>query len=232
MHCCLSFNTPHDVLQSLTQPFNPITRAWPLSHTYTHTHTHTHAFLACHPLVTNPPGHHLPTRTSQHADNHIPQIALTLTQLAGGNLPEMSSAVMSWLNGVGEMATYIRCLYGMRQQVRLFIESLNKNRGKKILCGRWVKPHVVCTEVFQLPLCPLVLHQSGFWHTVPECSTVSSLVCITENNWPFCAESRALATTNRLLSHCPPQHLSLSPSLSLSLSVCLNKGQQPQGGPA
>lgn len=53
----------------------------------------------------------LPTITQpehfQHSDNHFPQIALTLSQLAGGNLPEMSSAVMSWLNGVGEMATYI-----------------------------------------------------------------------------------------------------------------------------
>lgn len=30
---------------------------------------------------------------------------------------------------------------------------------------------------------PLVLHLSGIGHTGPECSTIYSLVCITENNW-------------------------------------------------
>lgn len=59
-----------------------------------------------------------------------------------------------------------------------------------------------------LAIFSLCVSTSAIWHTESECFPVSSLVCITENNWPFCAKSRALTATNRLLSHC--HHLSLS----------------------
>ena len=49
------------------------------------------------------------------------------------------------------------------------------------------------------------------------------------HNWKQLAflrrESWALTTANRLLSHCPSHH-----PFSFSLTHCLNKGQQPQGG--
>lgn len=66
----------------------------------------TAAVCASHALAP----HSQPTVTQPHgfqrSDNRVPQITLTPPQLAGGNLTKMSSAVMSWLNGVGEMATY------------------------------------------------------------------------------------------------------------------------------
>lgn len=66
-----------------------------------------------------------------------------------------------------------------------------------------------------LAIFSLCVSTSAIWHTESECFPVSSLVCITENNWPFCAKSRALTATNRLLSHC--HHL----SLSLPFSLCV-----------
>lgn len=79
----------------------------------------------------------------------------------------------------------------------------------------------------------MVLHLPVFWHTVPECFTVSSLVCITEDKWPFWAESWALTTTNRLLSRCPPYHVLLSlilKCLQSYVSVQKRKGKQQSAG--
>lgn len=81
---------------------------------------------------------------------------------------------------------------------------------------RWVTKQKMFTStetcmVVWLPslaIFSLCVSTSAIWHTESECFPVSSLVCITENNWPFCAKSRALTATNRLLSHC--HHLSLS----------------------
>lgn len=104
MHLCSGFQTPRDVPQSLTTFLTQShTLAWRPYLICAHTSPVTRLEKSL-PTISQP-------EHFQHSDKHVPQIALTLSQLAGGNLPQMSSAVMSWLNGVGEMATYVMSVW-------------------------------------------------------------------------------------------------------------------------
>lgn len=160
----------------------------------------------------------------QHADNHIQQIVLTLSQLAGGSRPEMSSAVMSWPNGVGEMATYIMALWhGAASETVHRVPKQNKVSGRYCVSGL-----ATCCLYRSVSASTLSPGAVSVW-SLTQCTWVLHRLQPSVHNWKQLAflrrESRAPTTANRLLSHCPSHH-----PFSFSLAHCLNKGQQPQGG--
>ena len=175
--------------------FNPVTWAQPPYLTWTH--------------ISRP-------EPFQHADNHIQQIAVTLSQLAGGNLPEMSSAVMSWLNGVGEMATCIMPVLHMTASVH-WVPKQEKVSGKYCVAGL-----ATCCLYRSVSAPTLSPGATSVW-SVTHCTWVLHRLQPSVYNWKQLAflrrESWALNTTNRLLSHCLPHHLSPSPSFFSSLDV-------------
>lgn len=179
----MSFNNIN-IPCAAAQVFTPLVmshRAWhnlfnPITHqqghlTSTLPHTHISLVTPFMKTISQP-------EPFQHADNHIPQIVLTLSQLARGSRPEMSSAVMSWPNGVGEMATYIMALWhGTASETVHRVPKQNKVSGRYRVSG-WATC-CLYRSISASTLSPRCSICSGLWHTVPECSTVSSLVYIT-----------------------------------------------------